>query len=396
MAHNLGLDVPQYTRVGDELIPVPRESFAKHNVEAFGKSLAQTSTTFSNMPLEEPKRGLTRRADGEVTPVPRESSAVVADISIDAVGGKETLQEGSRRDARVYPGIESLAYGRPWAIMPEKLAVMQQFLKGWMAGSRLSSEELQAQFSAASARPVSTAKGVAVIPVYGVLSQRVNMLSYYSGGTSTELLSKQIKEALNNPDVGTIVFDIDSPGGAVTGVPELADEIFAARGHKKMISVSNSLMASAVYWIGTAADEVVVTPSGEVGSIGVYTMHVDYSKQNEMMGMSPRYISAGKYKVEANPDEPLNPEALAHIESIIGDYYEMFTKAVARHRGVKKADVVNGFGEGRVVTAANAVALGMADRVATLSQVLGKLGVDASTKRALALERRRVDLARMG
>lgn len=291
-----------------------------------------------------------------------------------------------------YPGIEALAYGRPWAILPEKLAVIHQFLRGWMAGSRFSAEDLQAQFGAAERRTVSTSKGVAVIPVYGVISQRMNMLSMMSGGTSTELLTKQVREALHNPEVGTLVFDVDSPGGVVTGVPELAADIRAARGQKKMIAVCSGLMASAAYWIGTAADEVVITPSGEAGSIGVYTMHMDYSKQNEMLGMHPTYISAGKYKVEGNPDAPLSAEALAYTESVVGHYYEMFVKDVAKHRNVSKTDVTKGFGEGRCVTADQAVALGMADRIGTLSQVLEKLGAVAATKRALALERRRLEL----
>jgi signal peptide peptidase SppA len=207
-------------------------------------------------------------------------------------------------------------------------------------------------------------------------------------------LSKAFRTAVNTPDVGTIVFDIDSPGGSTSGIAEVAEEIFKARGQKKMIAVSNTLMASAAYWIGSAADEIVVSPSSATGSIGVYTVHVDFSKQNEMLGVNPTYITAGKYKAETNEDQPLSSEAEAYLQSIVDDYYSLFAGAVAKHRSVNKSDVANGFGQGRVVTAKKAVELGMADRVATLSQVLEKLGVGLQTNgRNLAVERKRIALA---
>jgi ClpP class serine protease len=100
-----------------------------------------------------------------------------------------------------------------------------------------------------------------------------------SGGTSTEAFGRAFDEAMKNPDVGAIVIDCDSPGGSVSGVPELAAKIFKARGQGKRSSrVANSSMNSAAYWICSAADEIIAAPSADVGSIGVFTMHTDTSE----------------------------------------------------------------------------------------------------------------------
>jgi signal peptide peptidase SppA len=172
----------------------------------------------------------------------------------------------------------------------------------------------------------------------------------------------------------------------VTGVDELSKMIYDARGSKPIVAVANHLMASAAYWIGTAADELVVTPSGEVGSIGVFAAHQDVSAAMEKEGVKTTLISAGKYKTEGNPFEPLTDEAHASIQARVDDYYSMFTKAVARNRGVNVADVRGGFGEGRVVGAQQAVSLGMADRVATLDDVISGLTRRQRQGRSVAAE----------
>ena len=127
---------------------------------------------------------------------------------------------------------------------------------------------------------------------------------------------------------------LDSPGGSVYGVSELADEIMNARAQKPVIAIANSLAASAAYWIGCSASELYVTPGGEVGSIGVWQAHFDYSQALAAEGVTPTLISAGKYKVEGNPYAPLGEDALGFMQSRVDDYYAVFTKSVARGRGV--------------------------------------------------------------
>jgi signal peptide peptidase SppA len=283
---------------------------------------------------------------------------------------------------KTYNHIMRAICSMPWAIQRSKLDAMLAFLfyKTQTGGNPVDAE-LRAELSAAtSARSVARQAGsVAVLPLVGIISHRMSAMDEISGpgGTSTDKFSKAFAQAMADPNVKAIVIDIDSPGGSIDGVAELFDQIYSARGSKPITAISNTLMASAAYWIGVAADEVVVTPSGQVGSIGVYMVHEDWSKALEMKGVKTTYISAGKYKTEGNPDEPLTDEAKASLQKMVDDYYGMFTKAVAKGRGTKVSAVKSGFGQGRVVTAEEAVTLGMADRVATLDEVLKKFGVSS-------------------
>lgn len=276
-------------------------------------------------------------------------------------------------------GIEDLLYNRPLAILPEKLAVIEEFVRGWVAGSRLTPEETAMVQAAHAPRPVFQSRGVAVIPIVGTISQRMGLIKQASGGTSAEAIRASFREAMASAEVGTIVFDVDSPGGSVGGIEELASEILSARGKKRMIAVSNGMMASAAYWLGAAADEIVVTPSGEVGSIGVYAIHRDVSQFMERAGVKDTIIKAGKFKAEGSPSQPLSEEAATAIQEVVNEFYGRFTTHVARARGATPARVQHGFGEGRMVTARRAVSEGMADRVASFSQVLQELGVETPT-----------------
>jgi signal peptide peptidase SppA len=264
----------------------------------------------------------------------------------------------------------------PWAILEVKLAQIRDVLELHASGVKLTPEEIEARIGPAAAnRPTATRAGaVAVVPVYGVISQRMNMMSQMSGGTSTEKLAADIRGLVADPGVKAIVLNVDSPGGSVFGVPELAAEIRKARESKHIVAVANSMAASAAYWIAAQADEIVVTPSGQVGSIGVFTEHVDVSGAMEREGVKSTLISAGKYKTEANPYEPLNDEARAALQAMVDDYYVAFIGDVAAGRKTSRAAVRSGYGQGRMVNAQAAVAAGMADRVATLDQVIAKLG----------------------
>lgn len=263
------------------------------------------------------------------------------------------------------------ALNTPWAILPEKLHVIMAVLHRHEAGIKLSAEEIAAVTK--PGRPASISGGIAVLPLFGTIAARANLMTEMSGGTSAEKFTNTFRGAMADPNVGAIVIDVDSPGGTVQGVDELAAEIYKARGVKPVVAVANHLAASAAYWIATAAEELYVTPSGEVGSIGVFAAHDDVSKAYEQQGVKTTLISAGKYKTEGNPYEPLSEESRASIQKRVDEYYNMFTAAVARNRGVSVDAVRGGFGEGRVVGAKEAVKLGMVDRIATFDETIARL-----------------------
>lgn len=277
-----------------------------------------------------------------------------------------------------YPHIVAEVFRKPWAILPEKLQVIAELVALNAAGGKLTGEEVRERIGAGPRPSSPRAPGsVALIPVYGVISHRMNLLSDFSGGTSVEKLTAQFRQAIADPNVKAIVMDIDSPGGAVDGVPELAEEILNARSQKKIVAVSNTMAASAAYWLACCASELVCTPSGSVGSIGVFAAHEDVSKAMEIEGVKVSLVSAGKYKTEGNPWEPLSDEGRAQLQSQVDAFYTMFVKAVAKGRKVSADDVRGGFGEGRMVMAAQAVKQGMADRVETLDDTLARFGVSS-------------------
>jgi hypothetical protein len=139
-----------------------------------------------------------------------------------------------------------------------------------------------------------------------------------------------------------------------------------------------ALNASAAYYLSCQATEVVVSPSSLTGSIGVYSAHEDYSAADEKAGVKVTLISAGKYKTEGNMYEPLSDDARSAMQGLVDSFYGKFVKAVARGRGVSQSAVRDGFGQGRVVTAEDAVKFKLADRVDTLDEVLAGYGVKTS------------------
>ena len=273
----------------------------------------------------------------------------------------------------------------PLAIHPAKLHQIEAFLQYRMAGGPA------VEFEAAAGPSYTLAGQSAVIPVFGVISKRMNMLDAMSGGTSIERLTAQLREAVADPGVRNVILQLSSPGGSVYGVQELADEILAAREKKKIIAIADDVAASAAYWIASAASEFWVTPSGEVGSIGVVAMHVDYSGALEEQGVKVTYIHAGDHKVEGNPYEPLDDDAKAFMQSRVNDYYGAFVAGVAKGRGVARSVVKESFGQGRMFGAQKALEVGMVDRIGTLSEVIR--GAQPRTRVNRLAQRAEADIA---
>lgn len=261
-----------------------------------------------------------------------------------------------------------------WAIHPAKMAEFLAVLAFRAAGHTFTPEEIQARIGDGHGASGTTGSGaVAVIPISGVIAHRMGGMDESSGGTSAERIGKTLDRIAADPQIATIVYDIDSPGGTVPGIQELAAQMWALRGQKKQIAQVNSLAASAAYWLAAQCDEIVSLPSGTAGSIGVFTVHQDLSQALELEGIDVTLISAGKYKVEGNPFEPLSDEAKAVLQARVDTAYAQFTKDVARGRGVSVADVRNGYGQGRALDAKDALKAGLIDSIATMDATIGRL-----------------------
>ena len=211
------------------------------------------------------------------------------------------------------------------------------------------------------------------VPIHGVIAHRADSFDASSGGTSAELIGALLNQAVNDQDVMTIVLDFSTPGGSVEGIPELAERIALAASVKRVVAHVNALAASAGYWLASQASEVVITPSGQVGSIGVFMFLVDESKALESEGITINAISAGKFKLEGAWWEPLSDEARAHFQAQVTAVHRAFLSAVAKGRGVSVQEVQQRFGEGRVFNAEQALSRLMVDRIETLDATFARL-----------------------
>ena len=274
----------------------------------------------------------------------------------------------------LYPMVRRYVHSACWAILPSKLAEITELLAIKSTGGHISPDEIRAQISAAadrqSAQPTA---GVAVLPIVGTIAHRMDMLAESSGGTSVQSMTQQFRAFVADPSISAIVLDVDSPGGNAAGIDEFATEIYRARGAKPIVAVANTMAASAAYWLASSASELVATPSASIGSIGVIAAHEDASALYEKMGVKMSLVTAGKYKAENNPFEPMTTDGQAAIQKRVDEVYQTFTRTVARNRSAPVDSVRNGFGEGRVVGAKEAVSLGMADRIATIDDVISGL-----------------------
>lgn len=255
-------------------------------------------------------------------------------------------------------------------------------LSAMMSG--LASIEVRDEALAAVAQSVATQSSkIALVGVYGGLTPRG---SWY--GSSLSGIAANVSRAAADTDVAGIIVDVDSPGGTVSGTAEAAAAVADAATKKPVIAVVNTLAASAAYWIASQASELVISPSGDVGSIGAMIMHQDVSGWLEQIGLKMTVIRSEQspLKNEAHPFAPLSDDARAFLQGRANAAGADFIKAVASGRKVTQAKVRDEFGHGRVFGAKEAMARGMADRVATLDQVIA--GMVAVTPSRSASRRR--------
>lgn len=206
-----------------------------------------------------------------------------------------------------------------------------------------------------------TVGSVALIQIDGTLVQKLGTLRPFSGMTGYDGIRQNFLTALYDDDVEAIVLDIDSPGGEVAGCFDLADTIYNARGEKPVWAILNESAYSAAYALASAADYITVPRTGGVGSIGVISMHVDWSKALTDSGVKVTFIKYGDRKADGHPEIPLSDEALANFQSDIDAMGELFVETVARNRGLAASKVRDT--QAATFLGERGVKLGLADAV---------------------------------
>ncbi|NMC75599.1 MAG: signal peptide peptidase SppA [Geobacteraceae bacterium] len=282
-----------------------------------------------------------------------------------------------------------------WAIHPAKLDEINAFIELRLNGKAAIDEEAEEAVSGKSGNRADSAyevrDGVAVIPVYGMLMKRANIFTRFSGGTSYQLLRRDIGMALEDPAVKGIVLDVDSPGGTVDGVFELADFIRESRGRKPIVAVADGMMASAAYLLASAADKVLLGQAAQAGSIGVAATHYDFSERDRQAGIKRTEIFAGRYKRMGTDAEPLSDEAKAYLQSRVDYYYTLFVEAVARSRGITPEEALL-MADGRIFIGRQALDVGLADDIGTMGQAFSLASSKATMRRKGGVKMTQEDL----
>lgn len=275
----------------------------------------------------------------------------------------------------------------PWALPRPQLEELLGIYTTHLRGEKIDLKAVEAALGrplANQRREYEVIDGVAVIGIDGVMAPKANLFTDISGGTSTQVVARQVQAALADPAVRGIVLQIDSPGGSVLGTPELGRVIFEGTQVKPIIAFADGTITSAAYWVGSAADAVYISgPTVMAGSIGVVSVHYDYSEAQRQRGVKVTEIAAGKYKRIASANAPLSLDGRADMQAKVDYLYSLFVDTVAQHRGATADDVLERMADGRVFIGRQAIDAGLVDGVATLPELIGELAGGRSRKKRL-------------
>lgn len=264
----------------------------------------------------------------------------------------------------------------PWAIQPEYLiridALAAEHMKAFTADG---SHQAAAPRYVPPAMPgPAVVDGVAVIDITGPMTKGYSWITALMGGTSMQQAGDLIEQAASNPAVKGILLRIDSPGGSVDGTEGLARVIREAAAQKQVLALAGGAIASAAYWVGSAADAVYLeSGTTAAGSIGVVSKHVDISGLESRVGIKTTEITSGKFKRIASMHEPLSDAGRNSIQTQLDHIYNLFVNAVATHRQASVQTVLDRMADGRVFIGQQAIDAGLADGFATAPELMARL-----------------------
>lgn len=286
-----------------------------------------------------------------------------------------------------YERLAGRLYNTPLLITPEKADVIEGVFRAYQEGRATELPEAEAPQRIELATALSlrrtdggyfmSSSGVAVIQVHGSLVQRSGGMDALSGMTGYNRIAGQLQAAIRDPGVRGIVLEIDSPGGEVPGLLELAAMV--ASSDKPVRAHANELAASAAYWLGSSAGKLYAPTTGMLGSVGVVMLHVDRSRQIDKAGLVYTPIFAGARKLEGSSLGPLSEGARAAAQARVDQVYAMFVEHVAAARNMTEQAVRDT--EAGMFAVQEATALGLADGVATLGEVIQGMTDDLNAGR---------------
>ena len=283
-----------------------------------------------------------------------------------------------------FPNVLTMLYCEPWLILSETHRRLCQIVDAHIDGSahnpgglieqmeKVLADEPQAGIQGGpreTRKPYELAGSIALIPMHGVIGKRVGCFEKMSGAVDVDDVERLLDAALGDDDVEGILLHIDSPGGTVTGVPELANKVAAATSEKRVLSFTDNMAASAAYWIGCGADEFYAAPSASTGSIGVYLAWLDVSRAYEMGGYKTELIKVGRHKAVGLAGTTLSDEQRDLLTARVEQIGVWFKGFVSAHREGVAAESM----EGQTFYGRDAKAAGLVDEIGSLSDAIERL-----------------------
>jgi len=280
----------------------------------------------------------------------------------------------------MHDGISSLVEyltTTAWAMEPGVLDKLAMIVKRHVDGVRLTETEISAATGGKSdlntdgSRAMVVEDGLAIISISGVIARHSSLVNGSSQpkGTGLNSIRNNLQAAMANDEVAAIFLYVDSPGGAGTGLPDLADEIRAADKIKPVYAFTENQAASAAYWLASQARQVWSTRDAATGSIGVYAVIVDESRAAKNQGFDVSVVRTGPLKGAYVPGSPVGEAFIGHVQEEVSAMFADFQEAVSRGRGLT-GDALAAVSDGRSFRGTNAMALGLIDGIKTLPQAI--------------------------
>ena len=230
--------------------------------------------------------------------------------------------------------------------------------------------------------------GVAVVDISGALVAHEMSVPCGTAPVSYEGLHQEMQQLLDDPSVTTIIGRFDTPGGMAAQNMDLSDFIYSSRGlGTRLVAMVDDMAYSAGYSIASAFDEIWVTRTSGVGSVGVVSYHDDHSVADKKAGVETTYIYAGDKKIDGNPGEQLSDGARLDRQNEVNRLYNLFVATVARNLNLAPAAIIAT--QAGTFHGEEAVAAGFAHKVGTFNDLLVSLMQDdaqPATSAALKVE----------
>lgn len=275
-----------------------------------------------------------------------------------------------RRSGAESPVVASLftqAFGRPLLVHPNLGA---QLVHAYLQGATEAPEPIVAAEDGRG-HAGRQQRRVAVLNISGPLVDRPQPGLCDDGPVSYEAIRDALDASMGDDSVGAIIMRMRSPGGMVDGCFDLADHIYASRGPKPIYAVVDNIAYSGCYALAAACDEIYVSRTSGVGSIGVYTYHLDQTAYNANQGIKITLIYAGDHKVDFSPHVELSEGAKDAEQAVIDEMYGLFVSSVARYRGMDVAKVIGT--QAQTYNGQAAIEVGLATRLGTMRDALAAL-----------------------